>query len=202
MNTTIVTTVILLSGVCVLLTGCASSPPTHFYTLDPVHTSQEPPHSARKKMLVGIGPVELPKLLDRTQIVTKHEDNRVELAEFHQWGEPLKENVTRVLTRNMTSLRANDVIRSYPWGAFGTVDYRVVLNFLQFDPIPGKNVTLEVDWIIMNEKNHQVLKNGHSIIEQAIDNQSYQAIVEALSKTLGVLSQELSNSLDKVTNEI
>lgn len=197
MNTTIVTTVILLSGVCVLLTGCASSPPTHFYTLDPVHTSEEAkPQSTRKKMLVGVGPVELPKLFDRTQIVTRHEDNRVELAEFHQWGEPLKENVTDILARNIAALRTNAVVRSYPWGAFGTVDYRVVVKFLQFDPIPGQTVTIEADWTIMNEKNHKVLKNGHSKVEQAIENQSYQAIVEALSKSLGELSREISSELD------
>ena len=181
----------------IILSGCASSPPTKFYALQP-QISERPANFAvaEKKLTIGIGPVELPKLLDRTQIVTRHADNQVHLAEFHQWSEPLDANVTRVLTQNLAALRPNAVIRSYPWGAFGSVDYRIVINFLQFDATSGQSVGLEADWIIMDEKSRQIVKNGHTNIETADKNQSYQAIVNSLSKTLGLFGHEMSNSLN------
>lgn len=182
----------------IILSGCASSPPTNFYALQP-QISEHPANSAvtEKKLTIVIGPVELPKLLDRTQIVTRHADNQVHLAEFHQWGESLDANVTRVLTQNLASLQPNDVIRSYPWGAFGSVDYRIFIYFLRFDATPGQSVNLEADWIIFNEKSRQIVKNGHTSIERAVKNDSYQTIANSLSKTLGLFGYEMSNSLNE-----
>jgi hypothetical protein len=58
-----------------LLTACASTPPPHFYTLE---SQSQPPvvttTASVKKPLIGIGPLTLPALLDRSQIVTRAEN--------------------------------------------------------------------------------------------------------------------------------
>lgn len=188
---------ILLSGLSFIVSGCISSTPTHYYVLQPTQSKADKTQMATPKdLLIGIGPVELPKLLNRSHIVTMLENGNVQVAEFHQWGEPLNANVTRVLASNIKALRSSDVIRLYPWGAFGTVDYRVALNFLQFDSTPGRSITVEVDWAIMNEKDHKIMKNGHTLIKQSLEHHSYSHSVEALSKALEQLSQEISGSMD------
>ena len=71
------------------LSGCAGiSPPTQFYTLaDPgAVSSPVAPASVRSNAAIGVGPLRLPAMLDRPQIVTRKDDNRVDLAEFHRWA--------------------------------------------------------------------------------------------------------------------
>ncbi|MCK9394642.1 MAG: PqiC family protein [Methylobacter sp.] len=181
-----------------LLSACLSTPPTDFYVLEPL--SEPPPLSTatEKKRQIGIGPVSIPALLERKQIVTRLPDNSVKIAEFHQWASPLKDNVAQVLTHNLATLQADDLIRAYPWSAYGTVDYRIIIDIIRFDTHPEKTVNFEARWAIMNEKNHTLVSNGHSKIEHKLDAPSYPSAVKALSRVLSEFSQELSLALDKI----
>lgn len=181
-----------------LLSGCLSTPPTQFYVLEPL---SEPPSSStvtEKKRQIGIGPVSIPALLERKQIVTRLPDNSVKIAEFHQWASPLKDNVAQVLTHNLATLQTGDLIRAYPWSAYGAVDYRIVIDIIKFDTRSEQSVNLEANWAIMNEKNHTLLSSGHSKIEHPLDDPSYPSAVKALNKILSEFSQELSLALRKI----
>lgn len=181
-----------------LLTACLSTPPTHFYVLEPV---SEPPLKSTTpdhKRQIGIGPISIPALLERKQIVTRLPDNSVSIAEFHQWAAPLKDNVAQVLTHNLATLQTDDLIRTYPWSAYGMVDYRIIIDIIRFDTRPEQSINFEATWTIMNEKSHAALSNGHSKIEHPLSDLSYPATVKALSKILSEFCQELSQELGKV----
>jgi len=184
--------------VVLLLAGCASSPATHFYVLEAV--SQPPAWVAKnlKKRLIGIGPITLPPLLERKQIVTRNLNNGIEVAEFHQWAAPLKDNVLEVLTQNLTQLQPENFIRPYPWSAYGSVNYRLLVDISRFDTRPGIAVNLEATWAIMNESDHRIIDNGRSKISRALIDKSYPATVQALSQVLGQFSMELSLALQKL----
>jgi len=182
-----------------LLSACISTPPTQFYVLEPL--SEPPPSStttAEKKRQIGVGPVSIPTLLERKQIVTRLPDNSVKIAEFHQWASPLKDNVAQVLTHNLATLQTGDLIRAYPWSAYGTIDYRIIIDIIRFDTRPEQSVDFEANWAIMNEKNHTLLSHGRSKIEHPLNDPSYPAAVKALNKVLSEFSQELSQALGKI----
>jgi len=181
-----------------LLSACISTPPTQFYVLEPL---SEPPSSStatKKKRQIGIGPVSIPALLERKQIVTRSPDNSVKIAEFHQWASPLKDNVAQVLTHNLATLQAGDLIRAYPWSAYGAVDYRIIIDIIRFDTRPEQSVSLEANWAIMNEKTHTLLSSGRTKIEHPLDDPSYPAAVKALNNVLSEFSQELSKALGEI----
>lgn len=182
----------------VLLSACLSTPPTQFYVLEPLSEPSSSSTTAEKKRRIGIGPVSIPTLLERKQIVTRLPDNSVKIAEFHQWASPLKNNVVQVLTHNLAILQPDDLIRAYPWSAYGMVDYRIVIDIIRFDTRPEQSVNLEADWSIMNEKNHTLLSNGHTKIEHPLANPSYPSTVKALNQILSEFSHELSKALDKI----
>jgi uncharacterized lipoprotein YmbA len=181
-----------------LLTACLSAPPTHFYVLEPL--SEPPPRSstAGQKRQIGIGPISIPALLERKQIVTRLPDNTVSIDEFHQWASPLKDNVAQVLTHNLATLQTDDLIRTYPWSAYGAVDYRIIIDIIRFDTRPKQSIIFEANWTIMNEKTHTVLSNGRSKIEHPLNDSAYPIVVKALSKILSEFSQELSQALGKI----
>lgn len=181
-----------------LLSACISTPPTQFYVLEPL--SEPPPSSTAKeqKRQIGIGPVSIPTLLERKQIVTRLPDNSIKIAEFHQWASPLKDNVAQALTHNLATLQPNDLIRTYPWSVYGAVDYRIIIDIIRFDTYPEQTVNLEATWAIMNEKSHALLSNGRTKIEHSLDDPSYPSTVKALSKILSEFSWELSLALGNI----
>ena len=181
-----------------LLSACASAP-TNFYTLEaqsrsPVVRST----SNAKKPLIGIGPLSMPALLDRRGIVTRAENNSVQIAEFDQWAAPLKDNVIAVLSKNVATLQPNAIIRAYPWGVYGNVDYRVIIDISRFDTQLGKSVNLEASWAIMEEKNHTIVSNGQAKIEQRLNDASYNSAAQGLSILLSDLSQKISFALTQI----
>jgi hypothetical protein len=188
--------ILLFAGT--LLSACLSTPPTQFYVLEPL---TEPPSSStasEKKRQIGIGPISIPTLLERKQIVTRLPDNSIKIAEFHQWASPLKDNVAQVLTHNLAALQTGDLIRVYPWSAYGAVDYRIIIDIIRFDTRQEQSVNLEANWAIMNEKNHTLISNGRTKIEHPLDAPSYPATVKALNKILSEFSRELSQALGKI----
>lgn len=182
-----------------LLSACASSPPTNFYTLE---SQSRPPATATsaiaKKPLIGIGPLSLPALLDRKQIVTRTEDNSIQLAEFDQWAAPLKDNVIAVLSENISILQPNAIVRAYPWSIYGNVDYRVIIDITRFDTQLGKWVNLEASWVIMEETTLAIISNGQVKLQSPLNDASYNTVVQELSKLLGEFSQQISLSLVQV----
>ena len=182
----------------VLLFGCATPPSVKFYVLEPL--SQSPPTNfgANRQHSIGIGPVSIPALLEHKKIVTRLSDNSVQLAEFQQWAAPLQDNLTQTLTRNLSTLQPNNIVRAYPWSVHGTVDLQIIIDIIRFDTMPGESADLEANWTIKNETSHELLKSGRSVIKHSLSASSYPGTVRALSKVLEQFSQELSLALLKV----
>ena len=88
--------IVMLAAV-VGMAGCnlTASQPTHFYVLTPLTRADrlQPITGDKLELALGVGPVTLPSYLDRPQIVTRLESNRLDMAEFEQWAEPLQESV-------------------------------------------------------------------------------------------------------------
>ena len=180
-----------------LLTACAT-PPTQFYQLEATSPPLVTSTTTAKKMLIGIGPLSLPALVDRKQIVTRGANNAIQLAEFHQWATPLQDNVLNVLSKNIAAQQSNAIVRSYPWSVYGEMDYRVIIDISRFDSQLGKSANLQASWVIISEKNHTIISNGQTNIQQLLHDERYDSAVLALNKLLSELSQQLSLALHQV----
>lgn len=77
----------------VLGAGClgGGNAPTRLYVLAPVETPALPASGA---LSVGVGPMHVPGYLDRPQIVTRRDADRIDLGDFDQWGEPLRDGIS------------------------------------------------------------------------------------------------------------
>lgn len=194
-----ITYCLLTAIIGAILSACASTPATHFYVLDTTMSEPaDPPAGTATKRLIGLGPVTIPALLERKQLVTRTGGNGVEIAELHQWAAPLQENITQTLTYNLSALLANDMIKAYPWSAYGEADYRLLVDIIRFDSTPGRSVNLEANWIILAEKNHKPVSHGQVKMNRDLADGSYPGAVRALSRILGEFSRQLSVELLKL----
>lgn len=182
----------------ILLAGCANAPSVQFYVLEPMSQTASSTIASVRQLTIGIGPISVPALLERKQIITRHSGNAVQIAEFQQWASPLQDNLLQALMRNLSTLQPGNIVRAYPWSIHGTVDLQIVVDIIRFDTTPGDSANLEANWTIKNEKTRDVLKNGHSLITHSLSDSTYPGTVRALSKILGEFSQQLSLALAKV----
>jgi uncharacterized lipoprotein YmbA len=183
-----------------LLIACTSAPPTNFYVLEAQNVAGDVDGEKVNPRIIGIGPLSLPALLERKQIVTRSSENAIRIAEFHQWAAPLHDNMIEVISLNLSRMQSRHVIRTYPWSAYGAINYRVIIDIDRFDSQPGGAIVLEARWAIMNEKDHVVFANHHSRIEHQLKDTSYAASVKALSGLLFEFSQQISGALDHLND--
>jgi len=187
-----------IACVCVLnFLGCGTSQPSHFYLLRSLPPASVSGLSGTKpaSLSFGLGPVTLPKYLDRPQIVTKASAHEVELAEFHKWAEPLSENVSNVLAENLSALLLTDRIAQYPWPGSTPVDYQIIVDVLQFDGARGGESVLVAWWSLLADDEKTIVTTKKTSFTQHPTSQEYEALVEAMSQNLTGLSREIEAAI-------
>src|SRR5512147_2950173 len=137
-------------GVLVLvLSGCASTPPTRFFVLSSSPNFEKVGNREGERCFaIGIGPVKLPEYLNQPEIVTRMTQNELRLDEFAKWAEPLEDNISRALAENLSSLLCTQSIAIFPWKGGTPIDYRIDVHVIQMDGMLGKSVLLDVSWSI------------------------------------------------------
>lgn len=181
--------------VCVLavLSACGTTPPTNFYVLSP-SAGAAPGSTAAGETIVGVGPVEVAAYLDRSQIVIREETNRVDLADFHQWAEPIGDNIATVLAENLSALvpQIHPIVR--PWSDVPT-DFQVPVKILRFDSDPQGRIVLRSSWGIVDRRNHEYRVLRESRIEKQAAGAGFEDITAGMSEVLQTLSEEIAAEL-------
>ena len=190
------------------LVGCALIPagclnlgegtvdPTRLYVLSSLAGTQAQTRAAPDSGLaVGVGPIELPEHLDRPQIVTRAGKNELRLAEFAQWAEPLRSNVSRVLIENLSVLLATDQVILFPKRVPIPIDYQVAVKVTRFDVVSGGSAQLDARWAIFAEGGKPMLRKGQSSFSEPVGGPDYAAMVAAESRALEALSRELAAAI-------
>ena len=111
--------------------GCAKGVPSDFYVLHAA--TSDSLVGAERGVAVGVGPVEVPAYLNRSQIVTRATDYELYLSESHQWAEPLKENISRVIAINLSNMLESNRVFVIPRRQKVTLDFQVAVDIARFD---------------------------------------------------------------------
>jgi uncharacterized lipoprotein YmbA len=177
--------------------GCASSPPSRFYQLSSLDTTSPgmKPSLDEQCVSLGIGPVKIPDYLDQTKIVTRGEGNQLTLAEFDRWAERFKDNLGRVLAKNLSTLLCTKTVVLFPWRGGTPIDYRIEMEVLRLDGSLGGNVSLEAWWMILSGDGKKMVLSKKSIFTEAVTGKDYNSLVSAESRALGHLSREIAEGL-------
>ena len=180
--------------------GCLSAtPPVHYYVLSaqPVETTAAE-QVFKGDFAIGVGPVEIPAILDRPQIVTRTGANRVEVAEFHRWGGSLKKEITETVVEDLSFLLSSYRIYLFPWRNLPEPDYRIILTVHQFDGRPGEAVFLDVSWAIFKPSDEKTFAGKRSTFSIPVQGTAYADYVAAQSRALSDLSGELAAAVREI----
>ena len=189
---------VVILGACFLAwPGCAGTRPSTFYLLSAMVEPGDvkPAFPGANEVTIGVGPVELPPYVDRPQIVTRSGDNRLHLAEYDRWAEPLKQGMPRVLAENLSTVVGTDRIVLFPWKASQTPDYQIVIVVTRFDSTVVGAAVLNARWSILRRGERPKPLTRQSAIHRDAASQSYEAIVAAQSWTVAKLSEEIAAAI-------
>jgi uncharacterized lipoprotein YmbA len=188
---------IILCTWFVLLSGCWHTQPARFYLLQSMPGMEKDKQAATtgQSLAICVGPVMLPKYLDRPQIVTTTKTSELKLAEFDRWAEPLRDNFSRVLTECLSKALGTDRVIVFPWGKMTSFDYQVIVTVVRFDGELGENAELSARWSVFGDGGKKELLTRKSDLSESTGAQGYEALVSAQSRAIAGLSKEIAGAI-------
>lgn len=173
--------------------ACGRSPGVTFYTLTAMTPEATAPTTAPHA--VAVGPVTLPELIDRPQLVIRVAANRVEILETHRWAESLQSEIPRVLAENLARLLRPARVSAYQQNASRDAEYRVLVDIQRFESIPGDGVTIEALWSVRRTAIGAAPKNGRSLVREPVRGMGYDALTAAHSRALAAISNDIAQAM-------
>jgi len=180
------------------LAGCATSPASRFYTLSAVPVVEQRPSAAHVE--IAIDPVTVPELVDRSQIVTRVDANRVSIDEFARWAEPLKSQIPRVLAADLAQFIPGAIVSTYPQRVDDNA-YRVSMDVQSFDASTNGAVTLAVIWSI-RPPNLGEKVSGRAVVHEIADRPGYDALIKAHSRALASVASDIAVAMHSTMLEV
>jgi hypothetical protein len=192
----------LIALFALLLCGCrGSTPKTEFYTLNSVSNAQmdAKPISAGQPLSIGVGPVTLPEVLDRPQIVSRTGPNTLQIDEFHRWAGRLEEDFARVVAENISLMLATEQVDVYPWDASFKPRYQVILDVQRFEGrLNQKDVFLEVFWKVIDPQKRTMLLIKRSAIKESLIATDYETLIATKSRAIAELSKIITRKINSL----
>jgi len=169
--------------------GCAS-PRSDFYTLSP--SAKAVPEGAGYS--VAVGPVSIPEIVDRPQIVVRTGPNQVFIDEFHRWGSPLRDEIARGIAGNLSALLGAPQVSVMPHPTSSAAKYRAAVDVMVFDSTPGESAVLDAVWGIRGAGDGAI-RSGRTTVRESVPDGSYAALVAAHSRALEKLSGDIADAI-------
>lgn len=186
---------LLIACTALLVGGCLSkeTPDTHYYLLSALPGDTPTLRSTGAPPVLEIGTLALPQYLERPQFVSRPQANELKIDEFHRWGGNLRKHLAGVLAEDLSILLASPHVLVVPHFAQATVDYRVSVEVLAFEPVDAGRVNLVARWSLTGGRGGSPLAVRLSslsrtlAIDAPIDRQ-----IAAMSELVAELGQEIA----------
>ena len=140
---------VLAALLATILTGCAAPPaPVVYHSLLGADAGAAATALADGPALV-VGPVRVPDLLHNTRIATGS-DGRFQLAEQHRWAGAVDREIGRALAERLAADLATERVTLFPQAPATKTAWRVQVEVLALDGLPGQWARLEVRWTLLD----------------------------------------------------
>ena len=108
-----------------------------------------------------MGPVSVPAVVDRPQIVVNMGPNQVRLEEFNRWAAPLQNNIARVVADNLVLMLGTPRVILSEQLLSADADYRAAIEVQSFQSAPGEAAMLDAVWNVRRIKGRQGRNRTH-----------------------------------------
>ena len=175
----------------VALAASCASPMSRFYTLSAAASA---PAATTSNLSVVVGPVSVPPVVDRPQIVVTTGTNQVRLEEFNRWASPLQSNISRVVAENLVAMLGTPRVVLFSQTLGVDIDYRVGIEVQRFESMPGEASTLDAVWTVSRTKDGKS-QTGRTTVREVASDKGYDTLASAHSRGLARLSRDIADAV-------
>jgi uncharacterized lipoprotein YmbA len=187
---------VFLLTVSLLLSSCARSPAINYYELvSPEAGASSKGSSASVNAVLGLGPIQLPEYLDQPKIVSRLSANRLRLADYHRWVEPLTDNFTKVLQEELAELIHPRQIVIFPWPLSQEVDCQLIIQVRHFETTNDGTARLVANWMVRNREGKLLQPEKQASYTAKSTATDYAARVRALNEVLDQFGHDLAGEV-------
>ena len=174
----------------ILVAACASTPASRFYTLSAASSTAAP----SSNFSIAVGPVSVPAVVDRPQIVVTLGPNQVRMEEFNRWAAPLQNNIARVVADNLVLMLGTPRVILSEQLLSANIDYRAAIEVQSFQSTPGEAAMLDAVWNVRRAKDGKA-ETGRTTVRETVQEKSYDALAAAHSRALARLSRDIATAV-------
>lgn len=174
-----------------LAAGCSTPPPSRFYTLAATATSTSAPQPST--LVIAVGPVTVPSVVDRPEFVVSTGPNEVRLDDFNRWASPLQDGLSRAIAENLVAILGTPRVVRFPQTLATEPDYRVAVEVRTFESTPGKSTALDAVWTVRRAKDGRT-STGRTSARETVTENGYDALAAAHSRAVARLSEDIANA--------
>jgi uncharacterized lipoprotein YmbA len=150
--------------------------------------------AARPELGLAVGALEFPRYLDRPEIVTRDGAHRLVVWEDRRWAGSLRTDVLRVVGDDLGALLGTSRVAVYPVEPRFPLDYRVLLELLEFEGVPARSVTLRARWTVAGPDG-RALAVEESRLEEPVAGPAWEDLVAAQSAALGRVTRRIAERI-------
>lgn len=180
-----------------LLSACAGTGnPIQYYLIDPV-ASKSLSSANDENLSVEIIDLHIPQYLERFHIATRTSPGRLEFSDDHQWGENLRKNLLRTLSRNLSKLLATNNVGTPLNRSVSSADVRLQVYIEQFELDYDNRIKLTARWQVSDKSTikpqHINTLEIHS--NESVSGSDFDAIVASMRELYGQLSEKIATTI-------
>jgi uncharacterized lipoprotein YmbA len=190
----------LVLACCTLIVyGCiGSGAAIHEYTLSPLQETRETVITSSAAVSILLTPVLLPPQCNHTGIVTRLSNNSITTSSTHLWAGDLGEQVTSILAENIRGRAPGSDIQIYPGSRYGTPELLIEVRLLRFDGSMNHEFTCTAIWRLSDNRAGELIAQKNFSTTVPVDSNNYSGYVQAASTSLGHLSDNINQYLQKI----
>ena len=186
---------LLLGQVLLLLVGCsAASPPVSYYRLAGAEPSAQAADN-QNRLALQIGPVNVPDVLKKSQIVLGSGDGSLHPSDQHRWAGEVDRDIALALGEQLAIRLGTEQVALFPSGQHLELTHQVIVDVLAMDGVLGKEASLVVRWSVIDPKTKTARTTRRSAVNAQPANSSHAAWVAAQRHNIAELSEEIAGAI-------
>jgi uncharacterized protein len=196
----------LIGAITITVSACSFLSPqtdhSRYFVLQPIagpgSTTPNPDTSVNHTLTIGLGPITIPRYLDRPEVVTRLSDTEFSVSDTDRWGEPLDVSVPRVLAQDLSTDLPGLQIVPFPWSRKTQIDYRVSVDFRRLERTADGRAEVQAVWTLYRGRDNNFNERIVTTASASAGDDPRTASA-ALSQGIAQVSRDIAQALQNHT---
>ena len=189
--------------IVLIIAGCSGQPKieTQLFLLSPeLQNSSDRSNQIinNHEQIIIIEPIKLANYLDQPGIVLQTDKNKIQVAHYHRWAEPLGQNIHRYVSQVLSANSTDYTFLRHAKFTNQVSDLVLSIDLNQFNGSSTGDAYVAGSWQLRNSKENELILSDSFHYEKTLSESGYPELVNQLEAILNELCNEILNSISNI----